>query len=216
MNYLIHGCSKRKWYIDGYLIPSLREQGIEPCTYIDNGAEGNLFATMNSFHYCGDAWHLQDDVVICKDFAKRAKDAELITCGFCRLDKSIPDTSGKQKANKMWFSFPCIYIPGKIAKECAEWFFREGIKTDDIHLRRLIELKKGDDSFFKEFIDKYYSKTDVINLKPNLVDHIDYLIGGSIANNIGHMDIGSMSAYFEDSTAKERLKKWLEKADHLK
>jgi hypothetical protein len=139
----------------------------------------------------------------------------MITCGFCRLDKSIPDTSGKQKADKMWFSFPCIYIPGKIAKECAEWFFREGIKTNDIHLRRLIELKKGDDSFFKEFIDKYYSKTDVINLNPNLVDHIDYLIGGSIANNIGHMDIGSMSAYFEDD-AKDRLKEWLGQADQKK
>lgn len=174
---------------------------------MDNGGEGNLYATMNSFLYCGDAWHLQDDVCICHDFAERTKDPEFITCGFCRLDMSVPDTSGKQKADKMWFSFPCIYIPGNIAKGCAEWFYAEGSKTENKDLKRLIELRKGDDSFFREYIDTHYPDIEVVNMKPNLVAHIDYLIGGSIANKrIGH-NLGAMSAFYEDST--DGLKQWL-------
>jgi hypothetical protein len=122
---------------------------------------------------------------------------------------SVPDTSGRQKVNKMWFSFPCIYIPGDIARGCAEWFFKEGSRTNDPNLKRLVELRKGDDSFFKAYVEKYYFYKDVINMKPNLVDHIDYLIGGSIANRTwnNRVKLGSMSAYYNDE--KDGLKEWL-------
>lgn len=201
------------WYVNGYLIPELQKQGIEPDVYTDNGAEGNLYATMNTFTYCGDAWHLQDDVVICNDFAEKTQNPDTITCGFCRLQDSIPDKSGRVKVKDMWYSFPCIYIPGEIAKECAKWFYTT--EPTDENLIRLKQLRKGDDSFFKAFIDKRYPEMDAVNLNPNLVDHVDYLIGGSIANNTGFMHLGSMAAYFEDD-AKDRLKEWLGQADQKK
>lgn len=211
MKYLIHAHKNRSWYVEGYLIPELKKQGIKPDVYTDNGAEGNLYATMNTFHFCGDAWHLQDDVVICHDFKDRTAQPDTIACGFCRLQDSIPDKSGRVKAKDMWFSFPCIYIPGEIAKECAEWFFTT--EPQDENLKRLKALKKGDDSFFKAFIDERYPDIEVINMNPNLVDHVDYLIGGSIANKgwTNNMNLGSMAAYYEDS--KEGLKRWLEQAD---
>ena len=28
-SYIIHACPARMWYVNGYLIPSMREQGIE-------------------------------------------------------------------------------------------------------------------------------------------------------------------------------------------
>ena len=206
MNYLIHAHKSRLWYVNGYMIPELKRQGIEPDVYTDNGAEGNLNATMHTFTFCGDAWHLQDDVAICSDFAERTKSPDTIICGFCRLQDSIPDRSGRVKAKDMWYSFPCIYIPGEISAECAKWFYTT--EPTDEHLIRLKALRKGDDSFFKAFIDERYPDIDVVNLNPNLVDHIDYLIGGSLANNTGMMHLGNMAAYFEDD-AKDRLKEWL-------
>lgn len=210
MKYIIHAHSSRMWYVDGYLVPKLKQQGINPVIYEDKGGEGNLYATMSSFIDAGDAWHLQDDVVICHDFAERTKDPETITCGFCRLRDSIPDRSGRRGVNEMWFSFPCIYIPGEIARECALWFYTEEIT--DIHLKRLKELRKGDDSFFMAFLWERYPNLEIVNVRPNLVDHIDYMIGGSIANQRAlRMDIGSLAAFYEDD--KEDLIRWLERED---
>ncbi len=44
----------------------------------------------------------------------------------------------------------------------------------------LYAAKKGDDSFFREYMQVYHGRETVLNLKPNLVEHVDWLIGGSV------------------------------------
>jgi hypothetical protein len=46
----------------------------------------------------------------------------------------------------------------------------------------MIRTGKMDDLIFKEYLIKHHPEMEVENITPNLVDHIDYLIGGSIAN----------------------------------
>ena len=181
---MIHAYPKRMWYVQKFLLPSLKAQGIEDITiYNDENREGNLFSCMKSFQSLkedGETWHLQDDVVICSDFAKRVEELpEGIVCGFCSSVCKYWNP-GYQYLDQMWYSFPCIKIPNNLARECAEWFF-----TDAIHSGRYwawVEGKKFDDSFFRDFLLLRHKDIKAYNVKPNLVNHIDYMLGGSIAN----------------------------------
>ena len=92
----------------------------------------------------------------------------------------------------MWYSFPCIRIPNKLAGECSKWFY-----DNQERFTLYIKNKKYDDSLFKDFLLEHYSDTKVKNLIPNLVDHIDYLIGGSITNN-RRSEKQVRSLYWED------------------
>ena len=78
MKYIIHACNKRMWYVEEFLVPSMRRQGIrndDITVYLDREEIGCLFSTMEIFRECGkdgmDAWHLQDDVAISLDFAEK-------------------------------------------------------------------------------------------------------------------------------------------------
>lgn len=81
MKYMIHACPKRMWYVSDYLIPSMLAQGIDKGNIIvwnDIDGVGNLASCLASFASCqeeGETWHLQDDVVICHDFAERTASA---------------------------------------------------------------------------------------------------------------------------------------------
>ena len=68
------------------------------------------------------------------------------------------------------------------------------------------EKKRGDDSVFKRYIRKYKPNTKFINLNPNIVDHIDYLINGSTS---ARKKIGKKveSLYFEDKSIVKDLTK---------
>ena len=90
MKYMIHACPKRMWYVGDYLIPSMLAQGIDKGNIIvwnDIDGVGNLASCLASFASCqeeGETWHLQDDVVICHDFAERTASAPKgVVCGFC-------------------------------------------------------------------------------------------------------------------------------------
>lgn len=49
---------------------------------------------------------------------------------------------------------------------------------------------------FKMFLEEKYAKKEIIyNLQPNLIDHIDYLIGGSVINKERSIIITN-AAYF--------------------
>ena len=76
--YLIHTYPKRLWYVEQYLIPSMLAQGIDKASiivYNDVNKEGNLLSCMKAFASVNNddngTWHLQDDVLICKDFKER-------------------------------------------------------------------------------------------------------------------------------------------------
>ena len=186
--YLIHTCPKRKWYVDEFLVPSMIMQGIPQDriqVWNDDKGIGNLRATMKSFSEIPmdgqGTWHLQDDVVISKDFkALTEQYNEGLVCGFCsRYSEERP--VGQTTLRNMWYSFPCIRIPNNIARECAKWFYHGAI--NDSKYKMWVESRKHDDEAFKEFLKLKHPEMRVYNLAPNPVNHVDYLLGGSLVNN---------------------------------
>ena len=174
VRYLIHATPKRMWYVENYLIPSMFDQGIDYVDVwedIDN--EGNLISCMKSFEECGQykggTWHLQDDVIICKKFAEiTSKGGSEILCGF---------TCDKFAMPHMQYSFPCIYIPNEYAAGCAEWFYKP---RQQQLFSNFIQRRKCDDEVFMAYAQEM--KLPYKNLNPCLVDHIDWMLGGSVAN----------------------------------
>ena len=66
--------------------------------------------------------------------------------------------------------------------------------------------KKYDDTMFHIFVEDYFSDAKILNLYPNLVDHIDYLIGGSIVNYI-RPEKETHAAYFDDPDVVTKLER---------
>ena len=195
--YLIHSCNQRKWYVDGYLVPALTEQGIlsdNIKVYNDDGGEGCLASFLLSCEMLdgdGGTWHLQDDVVISKDFRiKTEKYDNGIVCGFCNNYSN--QMWGYVDLLNMWYSFPCIRIPNNILKDFNEWL--------DISMSRFYAYTKDNrhiDVLFRRYLLDNEPDTVVLNLTPNIVNHIDYLIGGSVINSNRRMrDVGS--TYWND------------------
>ena len=211
MKIMIHACPARMWYVDGFLVPDLMEQGIKDITiWNDTEKRGNLAACMAAFASCsgdGGTWHLQDDALICSDFAERiqAEEGNLIVCGFVS-DQYGPDKTltGCVYMADMWNSFLCLYIPDRIARECAEWYHTGAWKGDaNPDLWTLYELGCGDDTFFREFMQIHHGTEKAVNLAPNLVEHIDWIIGGSAVSK--YRDFIATSAYFPDRDRVKRL-----------
>ena len=107
---------------------------------------------------------------------------------------------------KMWFSFPCIRIPDVVAR-CFAFHFKNS-KTDiyDKYKKR----GTGDDACFRRYIRKCLPSIKFINANPNLVDHIDYLIGGSSSPLKADNTKPSPAIYFDEEITK-RLKLQLSK-----
>ncbi len=184
--YLIHTYPKRLWYVEQYLIPSMLKQGINKAdisVYNDDKKEGNLRACMNAFESCpddlGGTWHLQDDVIICKDFKERTEwyDNGLV-CGFSSklYDGDDRTRIGAVKRRAMWFSFPCIRIPNKWARDCAKWV-KAYIIGNPVY-RQYWEKGVNDDWAFRQYLKEFQTDCPALNIMPNLVDHVDYLLGG--------------------------------------
>ena len=216
---MIHTCNNRKWYVDQYLMPSLLLQGIDIdhiIIWLDKQNKGCLISCMQAFQslpYDGYVWHLQDDIVICHDFKEKTEkyaNYAPIVCGYCYWrNAACPD--GLNHPMYMWYSFPCIKINNKLAKECSQWFFKKAI--NDPKYNTYISTGKFDDTIFREYCRQHYMENYIVyNLKPNLVDHIDYLIGGSIVNN-DRKDKITYAAYFEQPERVEQLKNKLVKKD---
>ena len=212
VKYLIHSCNNRDWYVKEHLIPSMLKQEIEDSdiiTYLDVDNEGNLQSFIKSIDLLdddGDTWHLQDDILICSNFKERTEqtyDAELV-CGFAsKYDKQ--GKPGKQKGiDNIWYSFPCIRIPNMILKHFVIWFY--SYLQHDKRFEMWLRKKKNDDLLFRYFIDSYYKNIEAINVAPNLVEHIDWLIGGSLVNKIRGDEI-IRSIYWEEENLVEELKK---------
>ena len=202
-NYLIHTCNQRFRYVKDYLIPSMINQGIskeDVQIYLDVNNDGCLESCMQAFMSVpkdGNTWHLQDDVIICHDFKERTeKDyQEDIVCGYCFVGDDKKRYIGSVSQRQMWYSFPCIQIPNKIARDCAKWFFNKAKRNPEDQV--WIKMKKYDDSVFDVYLQDYHPDIKVLNLVPNLVDHIDYLIGGSVTNYM-RPEKETRALYFED------------------
>lgn len=236
--YMIHTIPEREWYVREYLIPQLTTQGIPRRRikiWCDRHHDGNLLSCMSSFLWCAEqakarkdrdavpvTWHLQDDVVPKKRLAiytERLTDYFSdypVICGFCADRVYGEDRSsytGAVPPEHMWWSFQCIRIDDDLAGECAEWFFRhEDLFYKD--LDNLIAEGKGDDSVFEEFMRTVHPYATVHNLSPNLVQHVDDLLGGSVVNKGRLFPI--RAKYWNDNGEMDELRRWLERRTHEK
>lgn len=187
MKILIHAVPERMWYVNEFLIPALHAQGAESIEiWNDETHEGNLAACMASFaarEGDGGTWHLQDDVLPCRDFVKRCRDLDDgVVFGFCcRNFNDRLDAFGQVYAPDAWNSFQCVRIPDAYARECASWVrsMRWEKESPAPELPILWQVGKGDDTFFHEFLQCCHPTEIVENVKPNLVEHVDWIIGGS-------------------------------------
>lgn len=220
MQYMIHACPERMWYVEEFLIPALTAQGIrdeEITVWIDADKKGNLFSCMDSFLACGDheggTWHMQDDVIACSDFASRTKEHDQgIVCGFgCKNFGPSMQERGIVPAGFLWYSFQCIRIPNEIAKECAEWFYNEARYYPQY--KEKVADRKHDDYFFREFILDKWPDIKIENLDPCLVDHIDYLIGGTLINRLRAIKI-NRAAFWPEEDLVEQLEREIERRKH--
>ena len=212
MKIMIHTCQKRRWYVNDYMIPALTAQGIpreDIFVWLDWSGAGNLLSCVDSFRACGllpgGTWHLQDDVIISRRFAELAEaNDEGVVCGFGSTDfgPSMAET-GKQPAIFMWNSFQCIRIPNELAFEFASWFYTDAQYRDGDYQRYIVE-KKYDDTFWRDFMLERHRDMTITNLTPNIVDHVDYIIGGSVIN-VGRQKLQYRSAFWEDEDLVEAL-----------
>ena len=212
MTILIHAVPERLWYVENFLVPALKEQGAEDVQiWNDDKHSGNLKACMDCFASMegdGDTWHIQDDVLVCRDFVDRCKSFdEGVVYGFCCLNfNDRPEAAGRVYAFDAWNSFQCIRIPNAYARECAAWVRSERWRGDSPHpeLPILWQLNKGDDTFFHEFMACKHGRETVYNAAPNLVNHIDYLIGGSTLSH--SWTCLALSALWDDKELVAELK----------
>ena len=101
MKILIHACPQRMWYVQEFLAPALQAQGADEIE-IWNDAEGrgNLASCMASFAARtgdGGTWHIQDDVLPCRDFVERCRqNDEGVVYGFCNEQFTWPQDDGEE------------------------------------------------------------------------------------------------------------------------
>lgn len=211
--YMIHAVPSRMWYVEQYLIPSMLAQGISESdikVHCDYDKEKNLIACMHAFQEVDmsatGTWHLQDDVIISHDFKEITEKYDYgFVCGFSSMyDGSTP--SGVVSIQKMWFSFPCIRIPNNIARGCADWVLKYMIGNPVY--KDWWEGGVNDDMLFRQYVWQNYSFERVRNLEPNIVDHIDYLIGGTV--NSSKRGVVVRSTHWEDEYLVDELAKKLE------
>lgn len=211
MHIMIHACLKRLWYVTNFLVPSIIAQGVPPDDiriWLDENGDGCLISCMKAFEECGrypgGTWHLQDDVLVCRDFAKRCQEHDdgVVNGYVFRGFEDFEPQVGKVPSLFSWNSFPCVRIPNNLAGECAEWFWNDARYRESYH--EWVESGKHDDGFWHDFYYELYPHGMVHNLKPNLVEHVDYLIGGSTVNEWrGYL---CPAEYFEDHDLVEELK----------
>lgn len=214
MKFLIHACPQRMWYVSEFLVPELKAQGAEEIeVWNDVEKKGNLKACMESFAArtgIGDdgTWHIQDDVLLCRDFVKRCREHdEGVVFGFaCRNFGDRLDAYGEVYTPDAWNSFQCVRIPDAWARECAKWVLSKAWEGESasVELPVLFVLGKGDDTFFHEFMQSRYPYEVVENLKPNLVDHIDWLVGGSSIQQ--WRDYLARAEFFDDQNLVDELR----------
>ena len=207
MRYMIHAYPTRMWYVTEYLVPSLTAQGIsldDITIWNDENGHGCLQSCLESFESLqdepGGTWHLQDDVIICRKFAKLTKENDDgIVCGFFCRNFDLFSKPGIVPAAEQWYSFPCIRIPNEMLRPFREWL---DSKRDVPKYAQYIQENKHDDWFWKEYMRTL--NVTALNLTPNLVDHIDYLVGGTLVNAARLVKI-NRAAFFEDTDLVDKL-----------
>lgn len=218
---MIHTCNKRIDYVNQFLVTSLTKQGIKRRDIIifnDFMGRGNLQSYLDSIDYIVNSdlrnekgiWHLQDDVIISSDFkvVTELYNNDMLVNGFVSemYNSDKLKLTGVHSMKNHWLSFQCIYIPNKYLNGFLAWM--DGINNQkDTVDKRKYDRGRNDDYFFYKYLRKYYKNDMCMNLKPNLVDHIDYLIGNSTL--YGKRSAKFRSYYFKDVDLIKKLEKEL-------
>lgn len=208
MKVLIHACPKRMWYVEGFLLPELERQGADEVEiWNDTTGVGNLRSCMASFASRtgdGGTWHIQDDVLLCRDFVERCRQHDHgVVYGFCNEQfTDDPYQTGIVSVEDAWHSFQCVRIPDGYARECAEWLEGPG-KTHTMY-QLWISSGKMDDSVFRSFLIDRHGRETVENLQPNLVEHVDWIVGGSILSP--WREFFARAHYWDDEELVDELK----------
>lgn len=216
MKYMIHSCNPRLWYVNDYLVPSMIAQGIskEDITVCNDDSHiGCRRSYIRSFQKLrgrnSGTWHLQDDVAISRDFAKRtAEHDEGIVYGFFHRhikEKDLVIKDGPLPVRQAGYSFPCFRLPDEIAVEFADWFLKDAQYREEYS--RWLEAGKYVDAFFLIFLQERYSDGSVYMMRPSIVEHVDWLIGGSMVNK--WREEICRATYWEDESVIDGLKREL-------
>lgn len=179
MRVMIHASPKRMWYVEKFLAPSLEAQGLEPVIWNDAEGYGNLASCIRSFRAGLAEWHLQDDVLICRNFAELIKENDHgVVAGFCHGPSGDDkDCVGQVYAPDLWHGFPCMRIPVDYAREFCDWVEQPEHDSPQWYA---ISCNRGDDYLFHSFLEEKHGREMVTNI--SLVEHVDWLLGGSLIN----------------------------------
>lgn len=215
IRYMIHACPKRMWYVEEFLLPEMISQGIEKESIIvwnDTEGWGNLKSFVKSMEYCRDnlpknesVWHIQDDVILSPNFHAYTERHDELSYGFCNKawDADTYNYPGVTTARHSWHSFQCVCIPNRLASDFTAWF---AWNTRPGCFRLLPWTKDGvhDDVNFRLFLSEEHPDALCVNVRPNLVDHIDFLIGGTTLYKAEHYH---RSMYWEHDNLIDDLQK---------
>ncbi len=219
MKYMIHTYPKRLWYVKDYIVRDLIKQGIKKEDIIivnDTKGLGNLWAFIESLSLISDdTWHLQDDILISKQFKLKTDilgRMGILVCGFNHYDfnSGCNLCKGITKPIFMYMSFPCIFIPKRYSDEFITWIKDENTK---IKHKEMIETGKCDDQLFYQYMIEKHQFDEIYNTHFSLVDHVDYLLGGS---SINERDEVVRATYWGENDLNIRLEEELKKEGKLK
>ena len=203
--------------------------------YLDRNTT-NLNAFLSSLResteiHTAATWHLQDDVLPSSTFATTIEKIDeeysphIVIAGFASFYcKASPP--GFVPARELWYSFPCIRISNALISDFLSWYETDFKNDGNTSHQSWIKKEKFDDSIFKVYIETREkqekeekeienilhgtpwedNEVSFYNYAPNLVNHVDYLLGGSIVNKARRKN--STSIYWDE---KEYLKEWEEK-----
>ena len=188
MKYVIHTYPKRLWYVKDFILRDLIKQGIKKDDIIifnDKNKIGNLQAFIESCKMLNeDTWHLQDDILISGKFRDKTEvlgRLNMVVSGFCCYEFNDGATlcNGFTTSKFLYMTFPCIFIPLRYMKEFVSWIESDYIKDK---YKEEIATGKNDDLLFYRYMMENHKEDEIYNCKECLVDHVDYLIGGSSIN----------------------------------
>lgn len=208
VRYMIHACPQRMWYVNEFLLPSMYAQGIkESEIFVWNDSEqiGNFKSFAASMKYVRDnqpddacIWHIQDDVILSADFKTIADGINCMAYGFAarRFDKDTWQNTGYHIPTESWGSFQCVCIPNSYAREFIFWLDHPP-NGNRFYLMPWTKDGRSDDTIFKIFLRDCHGSDLILDVAPNMVDHIDYIMGGSIINS-DWRKCPAVSAYWDD------------------
>lgn len=216
IEFIIHACPARLDYVNTCLVPSIEDIGIHRESILIFNDENGIGCLESFIRSCafikeaigpyGGLWHLQDDVILSNRFASfRMNHPDLqnvVVNGFVHKAFNPKEYRliGLQPVKNYWMSFPCIYIPNRLICEFYDWFNEEVIVKGKY--ARYYYANKYDDFFFWTFMKMRHGNEVIYNCAPNLVNHIDYLLGGSQINE-HHAE--RTLAYYWDEPIPEKI-----------